>query len=226
MNNLTILYAEDEDQTRQNYTKFLSKYFKEVYTACNGKEALDIYLNNKPNVLLLDINMPYINGLELAKTIRKTDKITRIIILTAHLEQDKLLFAAELNLSKYLPKPISRIALKESLNEAVLQFEELSENVDFIKFEDGFSWNKTNKVLYKDKEEIKLTKHEILLLEILSSKANRIFSLDEISLYIWDDLDDADTSTNKLKDIIKRLRKKLPKKTIENIYAAGYKLNY
>ena len=90
--------------------------------ASTGLEALEIYKKHKPNILLLDINMPGLNGLELTKQIREQDKLTRIIILTAHLEQDKLLFAAELNLTKYLPKPISRLQLKEALNEATKQF--------------------------------------------------------------------------------------------------------
>ena len=121
MTNHTILYAEDETQTRQNYTKILKRDFKEVYSCKDGIEAYEQYLKYKPNILLLDINMPKINGLDLAKKIRQKDKITRIIILTAHLEQDKLLYAAELNLTKYLPKPISRSEYKIALNLAISQ---------------------------------------------------------------------------------------------------------
>lgn len=225
MNNLTILYAEDENETRENYAKFLNKYFKEVYCASNGKEALEIYKNKKPNILLLDINMPYINGLEVAKQIRIKDKNTRIIILTAHLEQDKLLFAAELNLSKYLPKPISRVELKAALLEASNQYKELNKVSNIINVDENYYWNKDTLKLFNKTLEIKLTKHEILLFEILSSKENRIFTIDEISLYLWNDIDDYEISSNKLKDIIKRIRKKIPKNSIKNIYGAGYKLN-
>lgn len=225
MNNLTILYAEDEDQTRENYVKFLNKYFKEVYSASNGKEALELYKNKKPNILLLDINMPFINGLQLAKEIRIKDKNTRIIILTAHLEQDKLLFAAELNLTKYLPKPVTRAELKLALFEASNQYKELNAVSNLINLDENYIWNKDTLKLFKNNEEIKLTKHEILLFDILSSKENRIFTIDEISFHLWNDIEDYDVSTNKLKDIIKRVRKKIPKNSIENVYAAGYKLN-
>ncbi len=226
MNNSTILYAEDEDQTRENYSNYLKRHFKEVYQACNGEIALALYKKHKPDILLLDINMPKINGLQLSKIIRENDKISRIIILTAHLEQDKLLFAAELNLTKYLPKPISRSELKEALNEAVFQLKELNGELDSIILTNDFTWNKNSHKLFNKNDEIKLTKHEILLLDLLASKDNRVFTLDEITLYLWDDLDEYDSSTTKVKDIIKRLRKKLPKNSIENIYAAGYKLNY
>lgn len=226
MNNSTILYAEDEDQTRENYSNYLTRHFKEVFQACNGSEALELYKKHKPDILLLDINMPKMNGLELSKTIREEDKLTRIIILTAHLEQDKLLFAAELNLTKYLPKPISRAKLKEALSEAVGQLKQLKGEENNIFLGEDFIWNKDLKKLFNKDKDIKLTKYETLLFDLLGSENNRVFTIDEISLYLWDDLDEYENSANKLKDIIKRLRKKIPKNAIENIYAAGYKLNF
>ncbi|MEA2017753.1 MAG: response regulator [Campylobacterota bacterium] len=224
MNNYTILYAEDEEQTRLNYTNYLEKYFKNVYSVGDGVEALKVYKENKPDILLLDINMPKIDGLKVAKTIREKDKTTRIIILTAHLEQDKLLFAAELNLTKYLPKPISRNELKIALQKASDEIKELNENQDTTYLNSDCIWNKKTKKLIHKEKEIKLTKYEILLLELLSSKKDRVFTLDEISLYLWNDIEDLEINTNKLKDIIKRIRKKLPINSIENIYGAGYKL--
>ncbi len=225
MNNLTILYAEDEIETRKNYGNYLKRNFKEVYIAQNGEEALEYYEEFKPNIMLLDINMPFINGLELTKKIRQNDKKTRIIILTAHLEQDKLLFAAELNLTKYLPKPISRIKLKEALNEAVIQYKELNDESSNFFLKDGYVFNRDSKKLIFNDEEIKLTKHETLFLELLTSKKDRVFSSDEIYDYLWNQFEDCETSATKLKDLIKRLRKKIPKDSIENIYGAGYKLN-
>lgn len=226
MNNLSILYAEDEEETRKNYSNYLKRHFKETYIVDNGEDALKYYEEFKPNILLLDINMPIINGLEVAKIVRLQDKKTRIIILTAHLERDKLLFAAELNLTKYLPKPISRGNLKLALNEAVEQYKELEGTLELVKLDEDTFWDKKTKRLISENEDIKLTKYEILLLELLSSKQDRVFNLDEISLHLWNDIDDLESSSTKLKDIIKRLRKKLPKNSIENIYGAGYKLNF
>lgn len=224
MNTLTILYAEDEIETRKNYSNYLKRYFKEVYVAQNGEQALEFYKEHKPNIMLLDINMPFINGLELTKKIREQDKKTRIIILTAHLEQDKLLFAAELNLTKYLPKPISRIKLKEALNEAVNQYKELNQDSSIVELREGFSFNRDFKKLIHENIEIKLTKHESLFLELMTSKKDRVFTSDEIYNYLWDEVETCESSATKLKDLIKRLRKKLPKDSIENIYGAGYKL--
>lgn len=225
MKSLTILYAEDEIETRKNYGNYLKRNFKEVFIATNGQEALELYIKYKPNIMLLDINMPFINGLELTKKIRENDKKTRIIILTAHLEQDKLLFAAELNLTKYLPKPISRNKLKEALNDAVMQFKELNKSDTIINLRGNYTFNRNSKKLMCENKEIKLTKYESLFLVLLSSDKNRTFSSDEIYIQLWDDFDMCESSATKLKDLIKRLRKKLPKDTIENIYGAGYKLS-
>ena len=226
MNDLTLLYAEDEIETRKNYANYLKRLFKEVYVVANGKEALEVYEEKKPNIMLLDINMPFINGLELTKKIRVEDKNTRVIILTAHLEQDKLLFAAELNLTKYLPKPATRTQLKDALKEAVEQYNEISGEKETLELGEALIWNLNTKKLTLNDTDIKLTKHEISLFDLLTLQKDRVFSIEEISYKLWDDIDDLETSATKIKDIIKRLRKKLPNDTIENIYGVGYKLNF
>ena len=226
MEQYTVLYAEDEEQTRLNYTNYLQRYFKNVYSAKDGKEALELYTKYNPDILLLDINMPKINGLNVAKTIRETNSQTRIIILTAHLEQDKLLFATELNLTKYIAKPISRDELKDTLNRAISQLKEMKKDKNLIYFSKELFWDKNEQILKNDDTKIKLTKYEILFLELLSSKENRVFSLDDISSHLWNDIYEDTINSNRLKDMIKRLRKKLPKNSIENIYGAGFKLNH
>jgi len=128
-------------------------------------------------------------------------------------------------LTKYLPKPISRIKLKDALNEAATQHKELSDEGKLIDLKEGFFFDCASKKLIKDNQDIKLTKHETLLLELLSSKKDRVFSSYEISLHLWYEVEELENSSTKLKDIIKRFRKKLPKDAIENIYGAGYKLN-
>lgn len=167
--------------------------------------------------------MPKINGLDLAKKIRQKDKTTRIIILTAHLEQDKLLLAAELNLTKYLPKPISRSEFKTALNLAITQYDELNKKENIIELKDNFIWDKKSKKLSQNNKDIKLTKYEILLLDILTSQKNRTFTIEEIYYHLsCDDLLEQ-INTTKVKDIIKRIRKKLPQESIVNIYGFGYK---
>jgi DNA-binding response OmpR family regulator len=219
-----ILYAEDEEATRINYTRYLERLFEKVYAVPDGQAALEAYHAHHPDILLLDINMPHHSGLEVAKRIRKQDKTTRILILTAHLERDKLLFATELGLTKYLPKPIQRGELKSALVAAVAQLEEMQGAEAEVWLGEGYLWHPSTRQLHHHTEQIKLTRYEILLLELLLSKEGQIFSADEIALHLWNDDVEAVAQPRKIKDIIKRIRKKLPEGVIENVYGVGFRL--
>ncbi len=215
---MKILYAEDEEITRTNYARYLSRYFDEVYEAKNGEEAYRLYLENSPDVLLLDIDMPKLDGLEVAKRVRESDKKTKIIMLTAIKDVEKLMFATELNLTKYLAKPITRKDLKEALQKAI---SELKEDKSIF-LGDSLVWDIENsELLYKNRV-IKLTKYEKLFISLLASSKNHIFPTSVILEHIWGEVEEQKPS--KLKDLVKRLRKKLPFDIIENHYSQGYKL--
>ena len=159
MSSLTLLYAEDDLQSRKNYAFVLEEYFSKVYLAEDGIEALDLYHQKKPDVLLLDISMPFINGLDVAKAVRTTNKDIPIIMLTVHAEQEKLLTAIPLGLSKYLLKPIN----DKSLIETVLKVISEIQGRNIISIREKLWWNKINFNLFYKEENIKLTKKSINL---------------------------------------------------------------
>ncbi len=111
-----ILFVEDEKATRENYVLYLKMLFNEVYEAKDGEEAYQLYKDKKPDIMIIDINIPKLNGLELLKKIRVNDYSTKAIMLTAHSEQKFLLKAVSLQVTRYLVKPVSRKELKEALN--------------------------------------------------------------------------------------------------------------
>jgi len=113
----TILYVEDEPQIRTNIIEYLESYFGTVYAASDGAEALEMYHAHTPDVALLDINLPHIDGLSVAKEIRSLNSKIKIVMLTAHTEKEKLLKATELKLTKYLIKPISPKAFRETMQQ-------------------------------------------------------------------------------------------------------------
>ena len=86
-------------------------------------------------------------------------------------------------------------------------------------------WNKEKKMLTLDDKEIKLTKKEILLIDILSKKKNILFTAEELMNVLWTDAFHIETDIKNLKNIISRLRKKVPTLHIANIYGLGYKLS-
>lgn len=74
LKNLTLLYAEDEDGIRKPMSNTLSYYLKKVYEAKDGHKALELYYEHRPDIILTDLRMPVLNGLNMAKEIRKSDK--------------------------------------------------------------------------------------------------------------------------------------------------------
>ncbi len=220
--NVSILYADDATTARKHYAEFLGHLFHVVYEAHDGGEAWKLYEKHRPDIVLLDVEMPKMTGLEVAEKIRQKDKTTRIIIATAHVSEQHLLQAVELGLTRFLPKPFGRRDLKEALAKAILELDH-KYNLDLG---DGYLWNCSKQELLYEKTPVRLTSREHALMTLLSSKAGRIFPLHTIELYLWPlDYDEEDNAP-RIKALIKRIRKKLPKECIENVYGEGYKLNH
>jgi DNA-binding response OmpR family regulator len=219
--NTTVLYADDEQSARSHYAEFLGLLFRDVYEARDGEEAWRYYQAYKPDIVLLDIEMPKMNGLEVAKKIRRHDSKTRIIIATAHVDEQRLLLAVELGLTRFLPKPFGRREIKEALHKAVLELDQ----TDRTELGSGYIWSRSEQQLFHERRPVRLTKQESALLNLLVSKPGYTFSAYMIELYVWPGLLEEEDSSSRLKALIKRLRKKLPGLDIENVYGEGYRLN-
>jgi DNA-binding response OmpR family regulator len=215
--NLTLLYVEDDEIIRQNALEYLSAFFKEVFQSPNGQVALDIYNERKPDIIITDIEMPRLSGLEMAKKIRREDKTTPIIIATAFTDTSYLLQAVELQLIKYMTKPITSKKMREALN---IVFEHLNLN-NIIKISTDTHYDKLNKTLVIDNNLIKLTKRELQLLDLLAKNYHRMVNYEEIESIIW--YNDA-MSKDALRALVRTVRKKLGGEYIENISGFGYRL--
>ncbi len=218
----SILFVEDEKEIRDNYARYLRRHFLNVYEAVDGEEGYDIYKNKQPDIMIVDINLPKLNGLDLVKKIRENDQNTKVIMLTAYSNTNYLFDAMELKLVKYLIKPITRSELKEALDLAVveyLKFEIISKKI--INLRDGFTWDCEQEIIFCNGIEILLTNKEKRIIKLLFSNHNIIFSYDEIIDEVWGEVEE--DKLDPLKTIIKNIRKKLPKDTIKNIFGIGYK---
>jgi len=117
LSNITILYIEDEKMIRDEVSYFFSKYVKNFHTATNGQEGLELYNQIKPDLIITDIQMPKMNGLDMIKEIN--NKKIPIIITTAFSDIDYFLKAIELNVNKFIIKPINLMELVKSIQECV-----------------------------------------------------------------------------------------------------------
>ncbi len=222
----SVLYAEDDVSVRKNYVLYLENYFSDIYEADDGKEALTIYKDKKPDVLLLDITMPEINGLEVAKTIRKTDEDTPIIVLSAHSNKEYLFEAVKLNLVDYLIKPINRNEFKSVIESTLERIDKskVSDEDEKVYVSRTCYWDKTKRLFFYRSKIVDLTKNERILFELLLNNKNQIVKPLQISEYVWDN--DSDVNDASIRNLVKRLRKKLPVDIIQSIYGSGYILNY
>ena len=227
MNNIKLLYAEDDIQTLEIYSEIFKNHFDLVNTCLTGQETIDLFNKNHYDIVILDINMPCINGLELVSMIREIKKDTRIIMFTAHKDSDKLLQAIKLKVDDYLVKPIS----KKDLETAINNIKEYFNDKDNIYLINNIIWNKKFKILKYKNIRITLTKKEILLLDILSSNTHNIFHKDTIFEYIWFDSEINTIQNNTLSKLISRFKKKIYVHTnehieiIKNCYSLGYALH-
>lgn len=101
-----LLYVEDDLMTQEEVSYFLKKYVKELYVAKNGEEGLELFLNNKIDMVITDIQMPKMNGLEMSKRILEINPNMPIAITTAYSDADYLIKAIELGIDKYILKPL------------------------------------------------------------------------------------------------------------------------
>ena len=218
-----ILFVEDEKEIRDNYVTYLKMFFNEVYEAVDGEQAYEIYKQKKPHIMIVDIHLPKMNGIELLSKIRETDHTTKAIMLTAHTDTTLLLKASSLKLTKYLVKPISRSDLKDALDLVIKELTSFStSSLEKINFKDNYSWDYKLQELTCANQAIELTQKERELFILLISNLNKTFTREELIYGIWTNADEGSEDT--LKTLIKCLRRKLPSDTIKNIFGLGYKI--
>ena len=216
----TILYVEDDEGVRTINSRFLQRMFNELYLAVDGEEAYELYNKYSPDIILTDINMPRLNGIDLSKRIRENDSSVKIIISTAFSDKKYLLDAIELNLEKYIIKPLNSRNLLPALTKAVNSLE--NETNFKVILDEKFYFDNNTSLFYNCNVIIELNKKELLFLKLLVQNMNRIVSYEEIEQKVWEN---EYMSLNSLRTTIGFLRKKLPFNCIKNISNMGYKLN-
>jgi DNA-binding response OmpR family regulator len=225
LKNLTVLCAEDEKAISNVLVEMITPHVAELFVAYDGEEAYSLYKEHKPDLIITDINMPKIAGLDLVRMIRKDDHDTKVVVLTAHSDVEYLLKATELKLTKYLIKPFSIQELFEALEMAVSEKNSFKVTMtNRLELDESFIWEFQEKSLVQDGEEIHLTPKEKGILNILFSNLNSTVTYDMLMDEVWDDSELYSIDT--IKTMIKNLRKKLPKDTILNVYGTGFKVKH
>ena len=126
--NFTVLYVEDDDDLRKSFLGYLSKFFKRVDFAIDGEEGFHKYQLNKYDLVITDVSMPKLNGIDMAKKIKTLNPNQEIVIASAFSDFDTLSEAIKLGIDGYLLKPINYDQMSEILYKVVHKINEFKQN--------------------------------------------------------------------------------------------------
>ena len=215
MKNLKVLIVEDEIDLANLIKSSIKELFFKVVIAKDGLEAIKKFDSFKPDIIISDIMMPNLNGLEMSKKIKERYSETPIVILSAHSHKEMLLEAINLGISKYFIKPFD-------IEEFIEYLKELSKKINknkSIKLKDNFVFDFNNLSLYQNDILVNLTKRERQFLALLIENKNSYVTTLVIKKTLWKN---EIVSDERLRTFIKRLRAKTSKELIENVSSCGY----
>lgn len=223
LKNISILYVEDDKETSELMYSTLILLSNNIHLANNGMEALKLYHEVNPQLIISDIEMPEMSGIEFVGKIRTLNSKIPIVLLSSYTDTKYLLPAANLSIQSYLVKPVQSSQLKKALYDIVQILNE--DNSFYIQITSSLRYDKVNlELINEDDTTIKLNIKEKKLIDLLISNQNQIVTYSEIERIVWDEYDEVMTSMA-LRTIVKNLRKKISSEFIENISGQGYRVS-
>jgi two-component system alkaline phosphatase synthesis response regulator PhoP len=220
-----ILVVDDEADIVELIAYNLKREGYQVVTASNGQEAVTTAKKSLPDLIILDIMMPKMDGIEACRVLRSMPefKNTFVVFLTARSEEYSEIAGFNVGADDYIAKPIKPRALLSRIN-AILRrnmpvdefVDEKLEIADLVIDREAF-------LVYKNGEKIVLAKKEFELLYLLASKPGKVYTRDVILKNIWED---SVVVTNRTIDVhIRKLREKLGEHYVSTVKGVGYKFD-
>ncbi|EAL5359951.1 DNA-binding response regulator [Campylobacter jejuni] len=216
---LIILVVEDEVKTRESMINILSERFSKVIGAQNGDEGLKKFKKFKPDLVITDIAMPIMDGLDMAREIKEISDDVPIVVLSAYSEKERLLRSIDIGIDKYLIKPVDIEELFKVLD--YLIGEKIEANM-LVKISEEYQFNKTKRTLIHNGKEIVLTKKELAFIALLLKQPGALVLHEDIKKNVWIGEHVSDTA---VRTFIKRVRDKVGEDFIKNVPSLGYKIN-
>lgn len=210
-----ILLVEDDAVINQIVTEFLKEHNHSVVSIFDGQKALEAFEEDKFDLILLDIMIPGVSGLDVLKKIRQTSEVP-IIMLTAMDDEYTQLISFNHTISDYVVKPFSPLILMKRI-ENVLRQTQAPKEIQIGQLRIDID----NSTAYFDQEVLSLTKTEYDILELLAKRRGNLVTRDNLMMSIWGY---SELDSRVLDNHIKNIRKKIPDLTLTTVVGRGYKI--
>lgn len=221
LKNLKVVMISKESNISKKELDILELFFKDITIINSAERALKRFVSLRADVIICDIDLPQMSGIEFCKIIRKINSQIPIIILSKKTNKKYLYEMIRLQLIDFVIRPIKTEEFIFALNQTakyILNNGELS-----VQLNNGYFYNYKNKTINNENnEEIKLTKNEYRLLEFLILNKEKTLTQEEIEKYLWAE---EIITKSAFKSLFSRLRTKIGKDSIKNIFGIGYQLN-
>ncbi|MDD6769813.1 MAG: response regulator transcription factor [Inconstantimicrobium porci] len=217
-----ILIVDDDENICEVIKMYLQSSNYDTKVVNNGKIAEEVFLDYKPDLVLLDVMLPGVDGIDVLKWIRK-EKETPVIMLTARGETFDKVLALELGADDYVVKPFEPKELVARVKAVMRRYNADTAVKETLVFSDLSIDVNSYKVIYKD-EEIKMPPKEFELLYYLASNKNRVFTREQLLCEVWGYDYPGDSRTVDVH--VKRLREKLQNGEgwdLQTVWGVGYK---
>lgn len=215
---MKILLLEDDIILQEIIAEYLEELSHEVITFYDGEKALDAIGMDSFDLLLLDVNVPSIDGFEILEYLRNIGNTTPAIYLTSLAGVEDLKKGFALGADDYLRKPFELDELQARIG-YIAKIYNLADEITF----DSVRFNPKLHTLYHDERQIVLRQKESAVLEYFTRNPNKIISCDELIGNLWSD-DNIPTHAT-IRTYIKNIRRVFDKEYIENIKGEGYRFN-
>jgi two-component system, OmpR family, alkaline phosphatase synthesis response regulator PhoP len=223
-NSYKVLVVDDDPDIVELLQYNLTREGYDVSVAVNGKKAIEEARAFKPNVILMDVMMPVLDGIAACRQIREMSEFrhTHIIFLTARSEEFSEVAAFEAGADDFITKPIKPRALLSRLAAFARRDSQQEEQEQVIEI-GNLKIDRTSFAVYKEGKKITLPKKEFELLSFLAASPNKVFSREELLNNIWGN--DVYVIARTVDVHIRKVREKIGEENIKTIKGVGYKFN-
>jgi two-component system alkaline phosphatase synthesis response regulator PhoP len=221
---IKILLVDDEPDILEFISYNLVKEGFEVFTCGNGKDAIQMARQERPQIIILDVMMPDLDGIETCRVIRETPELKDVLIafLTARNEDYSQIAGFDAGADDYINKPIKPRVLVSRIKALLRRQGNIGEE-EIVEM-NGFFIDREKYLIKKDNQSINLPKKEFELISLLASRPGKVFTREDILKNVWGD--DVVVGDRTIDVHIRKLREKLGDAYIRTIKGVGYKFEF